>query len=136
MITAIANQLGINANAAISLVTADTFNTEVIKEDLAKGLYDKWQYFINQHTDTLSNNYEERLLQSLIETGVKNDFVGVRISKKEFLKTVSDPEFRGEIIIGYKGLMPTSSKVLIITKDQFNGLSNFLKGEFYPKNTD
>lgn len=136
MITAIANQLGINANAAISLVTADTFNTEIIKEDLAKGLYDKWQYFINRHTDTLNNSYEEQLLQSLIEVGVKNDFVGVRITKKDFLKTVADPEFRGEVIIGYKGFIPTTSKVLIITKDQFNGLSNFLKGEFYPKNID
>ncbi len=136
MITAIANQLGINANAAISLVTSDTFNTEIIKEDLANGLYYKWQYFINQHTDTLSNNYEEQLLQSLIEVGVKNDFVGVRITKKDFLKTVVDPEFRGEVLIGYKGLIPNTNKVLIITKDQFNALSNILKGEFYPKNID
>ena len=136
MITAIANQLGINANAAISLVRSDTFNTETIKEDLANGLYDKWQYFINQHTDTLSNNYEEQLLQSLIEVGVINDFVGVRITKKDFLKTVADPEFRGEVIIGYKDLIPNANKVLIITKDQFNALSNILKGEFYPKNID
>jgi hypothetical protein len=134
MITAIANQLGINTNAAISLVTSDTFNTEVIKEDLTNGLYDQWHYFINQYTDTLNNNYEEELLQSLIEVGVKNDFVGVRISKKELIKTVADPEFRGEIIIGYKGLIPTTSKVLIITKQQFNNLSLFLLDDFYQKN--
>ena len=136
MISAVANQLGINANAAISLLTTDTFNTEVIKEDIANGLYYKWQYFINQYTDTLSNNYEEKLLQSLIEVGVKNDFVGVRISKKEFLKTVSDPEFRGEVLIGYKGLMPAANKVLVITKDQFNTLSHIIKDEFYQKNID
>lgn len=136
MISAVANQLGINANAAISLVTTDAYNTEVIKEDIANGLYYQWQYFINRHTDTLNNSYEEQLLQSLIEVGVKNDFVGVRITKKDFLKTVADPEFRGEVIIEYKGFIPNTSKVLIITKDQFNGLSNFLKGEFYPKNID
>lgn len=135
MIPAIANQLGINANAAISLVTSDTFNTEVIKEDLANGLYDQWQYFINQYTDTLNNNYEEELLQSLIEVGVNNDFVGVRISKKELIKTVADPEFRGEVIIGYKGLIPNTSKVLIITKQQFNNLSLFLLDDFYQKNS-
>ena len=130
MISKVANQLGINTNAAISLVTSDTFNNQVIKEDLANGLYEQWHYFINQYTDTLNNNYEEELLQSLIKVGIMNDFVSVRITKKDLLKKVKDPEFTGEVLVCYKGLTPNANKVLIITIDQFNALFNTLNGEF------
>jgi hypothetical protein len=67
----VADEYGISYIATQHLYNYSAINETLILEDLRNGLLYEWLTFIEKHTDSNINNFQEALIKLFLEIGTK-----------------------------------------------------------------
>ncbi len=93
----VTDSLGINYMAAWHLSEFNVLNETVIIEDLKNGLIFEWLKFIDDHTDSYTNNHEEAIIKLFSEE--LSDEISIDLPSEELQRMIKDRNYAGAITV-------------------------------------